>query len=364
MRQTTLRAPRALALRRAMRGVSIVEIMIALTLGMIVLAALATFFASTSAARQELERTSRQVENGRFAIELISDDLRLAGFYGEMTLQVANASNLPVSGWPSPCSTVPTDWAASLFLPVQAYDNGLGAPGCLPGSLKPGTDVVVVRRTSTCEAGTPNCDAVQPNHAYFQVSKCPTETPSNDTVYRLGVIGATTFEKTIRDCTTRAGLREYVVRMYYISTDNGLGVNIPTLKRLEFTGTNFTDTPLVEGIEELNIEYGIDWDGDGIADAYTADPNNFTPATCPVDGASGQSMCTPTRNWTNVVTARVYLLARNIDPSPNWTDAKRYYLGRDVNNGEVIVSPGDAYKRHVYSALVRVVNQAERRDTP
>lgn len=356
MRHNPIRAPRALACRRAMLGVSIVEIMIALTLGMIVLAALATFFASTSAARQELERTSRQVENGRFAIELISDDLRLAGFYGEYTLNVANASNIPTV-WPSPCSFTDADWKTALYMPIQAYDNGLGAPGCLPGNLKPGTDVIVVRRTATCEAGVGNCDAVKPNHAYFQVSKCPTETPSTDTVYRLGVIGSINFEKTLRDCTTRAGLREYIVRMYYIATDNGLGANIPTLTRLEMTGTSTTSTPMVEGIEEMNIEYGIDWDGDGIADGYTADPNNYVPAAC---GA----LCTAQVNWANIVTTRVYVLARNIDPSPNWTDTKRYYLGRDVNNGEVVFSPGDAYKRHVYSALVRVVNQAERREAP
>jgi type IV pilus assembly protein PilW len=364
MRHETLRAPRALASRRAMRGVSLVEILVALTLGMIVLAALATFFASTSSARQELERTSRQVENGRFAVELISDDLRLAGFYGEFSMGIAKSGDLPAS-WPSPCSTDPLlGWVPSMWMPIQAYDNGLGAPGCLPGNLKPGTDVVVVRRVSTCEAGVGTCDPIKPNHAYMQVSKCPTENLATDTVYRLGVIGSTTFEKTNRDCTTRAGLREYMVRMYYIATDNGLGTNIPTLTRQEFTGTEFVTTPLVEGIEELNVEYGIDWDADGIADGYTADPNAYTPATCPVDASSGLSLCDPVRNWSNIVNARVYLLARNIDPSPNWTDSKRYYLGRDVNNGEVVVSPGDAYKRHVYTALVRVVNQAERRDVP
>jgi type IV pilus assembly protein PilW len=352
-----------------MRGVSIVEIMIALTLGMIVLAALATFFASTSSARQELERTSRQVENGRFAIELLSDDLRLAGFYGEYSMGVTKAAQLPTV-WPSPCSTTPgtysplTEWNLAMLMPIQAYDNGLGVPGCLPGTVKPGTDIVVIRRVSACQAGVGACDPVKPNHAYFQSSKCPAENLAGDPGYRLGVIGSTDFSKTNRDCTTRAGLREYIVRMYYISTNNGLGQDIPTLMRLDFTGTDFVNTPLVEGIEELNLEYGIDWDLDGIADGYTADPNNYLPATCPVDPLSGLSMCTAIRNWTNIVTARIYLLARNIDPSPNYTESKSYFLGHDVNNGDVVVTPTDAYKRHVYSALVRVVNQAERRDVP
>jgi type IV pilus assembly protein PilW len=340
-----------------MRGVSIVEIMIALTLGMIVLAALATFFASTSAARQELERTSRQVENGRFAVELLSDDIRLAGFYGEHYMLPLKASDLPGT-WPSPCSVDPNDWKLALYMPIQAYDNGLGAPGCLPANLKPGTDVIVVRRTGTCEAGVGTCTPVQPNHAYFQVSKCATENLAGDPGYVIGVIGSTGFVKTNRDCATRAGLREYVVRLYYIGLDNGRGQNIPTLWRLEFTGTQFNQTPVVEGIEELNIEYGIDWNGDGIADGYTSDPNNYAPPNCPV------GTCTAVANWSNLVTTRLYLLARNIDPTPNWTETKTYFLGRDVNNGQVIVAPTDNYKRHVYSALVRVVNQAERREQP
>jgi type IV pilus assembly protein PilW len=124
------------------------------------------------------------------------------------------------------------------------------------------------------------------------------------------------------------------------------------------TGTTTSVTPLVEGIEELNIEYGIDWDYDGIANGYTADPNNYIPAGCP----AGE--CTTVRNWSNIVTARVYLLARNIEASPNYADNKTYTLGRDVNNGEVVVTPGGPFKRHVYSALVRVVNLAERRDAP
>ena len=50
---------------------------------------------------------------------------------------------------------------------------------------------------------------------------------------------------------------------------------VPTLKRLEFTGSGWTETPLVEGIEELNIEYGIDNNSDGAPDAYTTDPAAF-----------------------------------------------------------------------------------------
>jgi type IV pilus assembly protein PilW len=172
----------------------------------------------------------------------------------------------------------------------------------------------------------------------------------------IGLQGTAAFTLHMRNCTAGAGLREYLVRIYFISTDNGAGQNIPTLKRLDFNGAGFTETPLVEGIEELNIEYGIDNDGDGAPDAYTANPTTYTAAGC---GA-----CSAAQNWSNVMTARIYLLARNIDTSPNYVDSKTYSLGRDAAGTPVTVTPADAYRRHAYSGLVRVVNAAERRDTP
>jgi type IV pilus assembly protein PilW len=174
----------------------------------------------------------------------------------------------------------------------------------------------------------------------------------------MGTIG---FPLTVKDCATRAGMRQYFVRIYYISTDNGSGVALPTLTRLDFNGGGFNQVPLVEGIEEFNVEYGIDMDGDGSPDDYTASPDTWAgPATGCVPAGS----CTPVNNWANIVSVRPYILARNIDPSPGYVDAKTYSLGHNSLGAIVTVTPGDAYRRHVYSGLVRVVNSAERRDTP
>ena len=333
-----------------MAGVSLVELMISMVLGLIIIAALVTVFASTSAARNELERTSRQIENGRFAMELLSDDLRIAGFYGELNVaQVAPAASLL-----DPCSTNVADWTGAINLPVQGYDNGASAPGCIPASLKAGTDILIVRRAATCEAGIGSCPAVVANTPYFQVSKCSTESAA--TPFSIGMQGTATFALRARNCTATAGLRQYVVHIYFVSTNNGSGQPIPTLKRLEFNGTTFVEAPLVEGIEELNIEYGIDNDGDGAPNAYTTNPSTYTYAGC--------LACNAWDNWANVVTARVSLLARNVDASPNYTDTKTYSLGLDATGAAVTVTPGGAYRRHVYSGLVRVVNASQRRERP
>ena len=352
--------------RHSMAGISIVELMIAMVLGLLVLAGLASIFAGSSAARAEMERSSRQIENGRFAMELIGEDLRMAGFYGEF-----NVATLPVPGaLPDPCSTDIAEWQAAMPISIQGYDNGAGFPSlCLPGNVRPGTDMLVVRRAATCEAGTPNCEPLIGNAPYIQVSKCSDSTPPENvaTPFVLGLQGSAPFSLRLRDCLTRAGLRRYHVRIYYISNDNGDGAAVPTLKRLETDGLSWTESPLVEGIEELNIEYGIDWRPppppepplpgalpDGGPDIYTADPTNFTAAGC--------TTCTAPNNWANVATARINLLARNIEPSPNYVDTKSYILGYDAGGSEIVVSPGGPYRRHVYTGVVRVVNLGQRRE--
>ena len=83
------------------RGLSLVELMISITLGLLIVAALVTVFANVSKSRSELERGSEQLENGRAAIEVLSEDLQLAGFYGEV-----NVKGTPTA-LPDPCSTDP-----------------------------------------------------------------------------------------------------------------------------------------------------------------------------------------------------------------------------------------------------------------
>lgn len=336
-------------------GLSLVELMISVTIGLIVLAALTAIFANTSATRNEIERTSRQIENGRYAIELLTQDLRLAGFYGELNMA---ALTTPVpTALPDPCSTAVADWASGMYLHLQAYNDGAGAPACLGGALKAGSDVVAVRRTSTCGAGISGCPAAAAGLPYVQVSLCGTEAPA--TPYVIGVQGTASYTLRLKDCSTLAALRQYFVHMYFVSTDNGAGQSVPTLKMRELTkdpvsgSLTTTESSLVEGIEYLNVVYGVDNNGDGMPDTYSADPS-----TVPAAGAG-------VTNWRNVVTAELYVLARNVDTSPGFTDTKTYSLGIDATGAALAVGPfNDAYRRHVYTRLVRIANPAGRRDTP
>jgi len=101
----------------------------------------------------------------------------------------------------------------------------------------------------------------------------------------------------------------------------------------------------------------IDDDGDGQPDAYIADPTTYTYAGC--------IECRAVDNWANVVTAKLHVLARSPEPSPGHIDTKTYTLGHDDAGNAITVGPKkDGYRRHVYTAMVRIVNPAGRRDRP
>lgn len=342
--------------RRRQAGLSLIELMVSITLGLMILSGVLIVFVNTSAARSEVERVSRQIENGRYASELLSEDLRLAGFYGELSAgSVAPPGSLPGD----PCSVTPADWRSWIPIHLQGYDDiGFTSTNCTLTNLKANTDVLVVRRARACAAGVAGCDAVVNGKPYLQVSLCATQTTPN---YRLGLEGgADPFDMQKKTCVTTAlaNKREYLVRIYFIATDNGAGQSIPTLKRLELTGAGWSTVPLVEGIEEMQLHYGLDTNGDGMPDVYVANPNDYPGGACPAPAC-------PRDNWTNVVTVQFHLLARNLETSPGYSEGtKKYILGKDAAGSDIERTPGDGYRRHVYSGLVRVANPAGRRDTP
>ena len=338
------------------KGFSLVELMVALIIAGILLLGLAVFFASSSRSYSEAERVSRQIENGRYALALLSEEIRLAGYYGavgNVTLlpnPPTNPSIIPMpASLPDPCATAFTSIKAALPVPIQGVDNvaSATAPSCVPDAVA-GTDVLVIRRVNTTTASS----AVA-NGFYTQSSNCPSEAP----VFQLAQSG---FTLTDKDCNTPMPVQQYHVYIYYIapcSVASGSGgacaagdAPLPTLKRVELlpgagagSGTMSAPVPLVEGIENIQYEYGLDTNGDGSPDSYTAAPT-FSPVN----------------QWAQVVAIRIHLLARNVDASPGYTDTKSYSMGLNADGSANTFTPGGSFRRHNYTALVRVVNVSQR----
>jgi type IV pilus assembly protein PilW len=344
-------------------GFSLAELMIAITVGMLITAGLAVVFSSNIQARGEVERANRQIENGRYAMQLLTEDIRLAGFLGELdpTSMVTPAAK------PDPCATAVADLRAAMPIHVQGYDEASSIPSCL-SDVRDATDILVVRRASSCIAGAADCDATSAGIPYFQASLCypvagTAELASGNINTYFGLDTDTT-ALTLRkkNCTTLAALRRYLTHIYFIANNNTTGDGIPTLKRAELDTNGgsaaFKIVPLVEGIENLQVEYGIDTDAIGSVNAgspnaYTSNPDAYSACAAPA--------CV--EHWRSVVAVKVHLLARNTEKSVGHTDTKTYSLGLLADGTAKSVGPfNDRYKRHVYQSSMRLSNPAGRRE--
>lgn len=369
-------------------GFTIIEFMIALTLSLLVLAALTGAFVANSRSRAEIERANQQMENGRFALQLLTDDLQLAGYLSHFNPFNASATLTLPAAKPNPCATAVASIDAALLLHVQGYDSLAALDSDLDDCLsdfKAGTDIVVVRRVATCVDGTPNCSTVA-GAPYFQASLCagPNELGDADSnallFYDLDTnLGNLT--RTQRDCATAAEIRQYLTHIYFVANNDQAGDGIPTLKRAELGAvggaTKFTIVPLAHGIEDLQIEYGIDtdgsgtpWTGDGIPNVFTASPDTYNRSGAAY-GSCAANNANCMRNWGDVMAMRIHILARNTVASQDHTDTKVYTLGLDAsgnpncaldaNNDNTCEAWNDKIKRHVYQTSVKLNNPAGRR---
>src|SRR5215469_15015778 len=272
-------------------GYTLIELMVSIVIGLIVLAALVTLFAGNSRQRGEIERANEQTENGRYALQLLSEDLRDAGYLGSFNPGNVAGPNpqLVIPGAPPPnvCATDVPSLNSAMTLAVQGYDNGAVVPACL-ADVRAATDILVVRRASTCAVGTAGCDNQVAGDVYLQASGCNTEFTAG-TYYVLDS-NLPSLNLTQKDCATPAPLYQYRTHIYFIANDDKANDGIPTLKRAELGAGTFNIVPLVEGIDNLQVEYGLDTSvpTTGSPAVYTADPNSYNgcapagpgPTTC------------------------------------------------------------------------------------
>ena len=316
-------------------GFSLVELMISITLGLALLGGVVAIVGNTSRSHTELERNSRQVESGRYALQTLSDDIRHAGFYDQFyNYTVPGTLPLPCTAGTS--AAVIAQLKTDLGLPLQGAAGAATAPSpftsaCLP-NYKPNTDVIAIRRLSTVITAP---GAMVANQIYVQAHWDAIK-------FDLGS-NAGTFTYKKKDNVTASDLREYLVRVYFISTCSkcsGTPDDIPTLYRAELKAGAWNFLPIAEGIENMQLRYGLDADANGRPDdtGLVVAPSSAT-------------------DWSNAMTVEINLLARNLEASPNYVNNKTYVLG-DVT----VTAPGDAYRRRNFTSTVIAANPAALRE--
>ena len=342
------------------KGFSLIELMISIGIGTVVLLGLTVMFSVNTSNQIELEQTVRKLENIRYALDTLSEDVMHAGYFSDfnpntlpqgVSYQTPNPCNISVAattdqGWSSGNGTV----AVQLPVPVMgiAKSDTTTAP-CLTNR-KTGTAAVVVRHAETnagtsIGAGAPTgVDATTASNLYIQVSACNTDT--NTILVAKGP--AASFILKNATCTAvSTPVRRLAQRIYYIATCNDCSPSdgIPTLKRHELINGAEQIASIAEGIEDLQLEYGID----AVA-PFDGQPESFV--------ANAAITAYSANNWANVVNVRLHLLARNTQTTAGYTDNRTYALGPDVSAS----APSDGFKRSLMTTTVRLNNVAGRRE--
>ena len=121
--------------RQTMSGLSLIELMIALTIGLIIMLGVVQVFAASRTAYQLSEGLARVQENSRFAMDSLQRELRMAGHFGCVNDQAHD-----------PQGTLATTFAAGGH---PALDFARSIQGYEATNTKPGDAVTLAATPST-----------------------------------------------------------------------------------------------------------------------------------------------------------------------------------------------------------------------
>lgn len=331
--------------RAPQHGFSLVELMIAMVLGLLLLAAVGGMFLANKRSDRENRIIAEMQLNGRFALEALSHDLSMAGFLGGMphgTLISQDSSTAVLYAGCDPKTKNTTDnpntWMALTFR------NNVGTGSALSGSCLAnvniatvtdldgaahGTDVLIIHRT-----------AGKPTFRYQQTKKKQTPSLRSDTIYlrtnrtvgSLCINGNTNASCTGENApdTWPTTFWEYQTFAYFIKGGDGT----PTLCRRYLAVNTAKHTPywdtecVADGVADLQITFGVDTDGDNVANRYMTNPD------------AGQ--------LANAVSARIQLLMRAPRSDPQLGNDNCYTL-----QAAVAKPREDCFKDHYYRRIMQ-----------
>lgn len=253
-------------------GFSLIELMVAMVVGIIILSGVFAMHLATQDAQKVNEAQMDMVADARFAIELISYDLRHAGMWGGTNIK----EYIKCRSGDASCA-VPAlagndcaggEWYADLSQPVFASDNDNpypGATGCIGDgeNYLAGTDVLEIHYADSNVS-----DELRDNQAYIRANFVNGEIFIGNAVPKLDFFEESPF-------TDNHELYAYA---YYISDFTDVeGDGIPSLRRAALVnGPEVQNQLLVSGVAFMQVQFGEDVAGnDEIADRYV-NPGDVT----------------------------------------------------------------------------------------
>jgi type IV pilus assembly protein PilW len=325
------------------KGFSLVELLVAMVVGLVVISGAFSLHSTTRKTQMANETQMDMVADARFAIEMISYDLRHAGMWGG-----TNKSNFIrcKSGESIACSastggeTIPsaatitgdcaTGWSYDLSDAITAVDAGTNPYStiCLPTTegLVSSADILEIRYADSNATDTADLLA---NQMYVR---------SNAINGRI-FVGSTQPVIDAYDSNPLTNNHELKAYVYYISdhTDSS-GDGIPSLRRIALVnGPALQNQTLLSGVSDMQVQFGEDLDDDELIDTYV-DPGSVS-------------------DWSNVYAAKIWLVMRSDKKQLGVNTEKEFYIAGVKTNPKL--GGVDDYRYFMVTSVINLRNMKQ-----
>lgn len=321
------------------KGMSLIELMIAMLISLFLTAGLFTLFTMSSSNVTTTGQFNQLQENGRIALTLMERDISQLGFFADITgtelLLNVNAVN-SATALASDCvgdgvnnGTFPKSVPAH-FRRLWGFEYTNNLLMMCNSALTPdkSTDVIQIKRL----IGPSVLAAQLDSNAYYA------SVTANEIEFFNG------------DATPPVKLNsrmwKFQHRIYFVETES----DIPVLKRrsLNISGGMSNEEQLVEGVENIHFTYGFDNDGDSTPDAFIAakDVSNFM---------------WDNQGFQRLVAIKIYVLVRAVKIDRSYDNDVIYQLGNKSISGSANPNKYNDddykhYRRKVMSTTVVLEN--------
>jgi type IV pilus assembly protein PilW len=322
-------------IRHRQAGMSLIELLVAMTIGVVLIFGAAQVYMDSSKTYSINESTARLQENARYALSVLEPDIRMANYWGlvkgadlidgKAAQFVGGAAAAPSTLGGAAATTCGSNFGLDLQLYIEGTnDSYTHTGGCAPfGTAMPNADTVTIRRASTVLDNTAAASG--------PLRICSTRTAGSLVTDSTGGLCATV--------PTDAQINDLIVHLYYVDqTSSQAGV--PSLRRKFLTpAPDFQDEEIVAGVEDMQIQYGVDpTGGSGVTGGA---------ATQYLD--AGTQLTNLLNGTAQIVSVRVWILTRADAPETGFTDDRTYEYGdRLAANGTTgdLTSVADSNKAY------------------
>ena len=367
------------------KGLSLIELLIAMVLGLTLTTGVVQIYMGSNTTERDREARQQMQENGRFGMNFLSREIRMAGYMGcsgsidPADVNSTLAGGVPASfqpmagiqGWEADgtdpgtinnsannvavVSSATAEWAttagnvASTFNAVPNSDivrvwSATTLPGTIE-SINPAASPVVVTYPTDLNPGDfvmlsdcEHADIVQ----VCQKSQGAPGSGLENLILSSSCAPGNLVNPTI---TTEAGGEAIKLQgtVFYVGKRGDVASNPPALfrRQLAVDGTAGAAEELIEGIESMQLLYGVNLDGDArnTVDSYLV--ADLVP------------------DWSNVISVRVSLLMQSIEdgtvPAPQAYSFDGVSYDGGGGNGAL---PADDRVRRVFTSTISLRNRA------